>query len=149
MMTSMLAPLPKLRWYQFSLRSLLLFVALCAIPCSWVAVKRERVRRQQEMIEKLGGAVAYVDVFSLPGIPEEYDFAGLGNRVTDADLERLIPVLSRVTHLDLSDTQITDAGLQHLTGLIQLQYLYLKRTKVTDEGVKKLQQALPNCQIAH
>jgi hypothetical protein len=25
--------------------------------------------------------------------------------------------------------------------------LYLSRTKVTDEGVKRLQQALPNCKI--
>jgi hypothetical protein len=31
--------------------------------------------------------------------------------------------------------------------LSQLETLWLKDTRVTDEGVKKLQQALPNCQI--
>jgi hypothetical protein len=31
--------------------------------------------------------------------------------------------------------------------LTQLQSLYVNNTKVTDEGVKKLQQALPHCKI--
>ncbi|MGD0899850.1 MAG: hypothetical protein ABR915_18615 [Thermoguttaceae bacterium] len=41
----------------------------------------------------------------------------------------------------------TDAVLEHLKGLAKLQRLYLDGTKVTDEGVKKLQEALPNCKI--
>ena len=45
------------------------------------------------------------------------------------------------------DTQVTDAGLENLKGLHQLQSLWLCCTKVTDDGLKKLQQALPNCQI--
>jgi len=28
-----------LRWYQFSLRTLLVFVTLCAMACSWLGVK--------------------------------------------------------------------------------------------------------------
>jgi hypothetical protein len=35
----------------------------------------------------------------------------------------------------------------HLEGLTRLELLLLNRSQVTDEGVKKLQQALPNCQI--
>jgi hypothetical protein len=27
--------------------------------------------------------------------------------------------------------------------------LFLDKTQVTDEGIKKLQQALPNCEISH
>lgn len=42
---------------------------------------------------------------------------------------------------------MTDAGLLHLQGLSQLQVLQLYNTQVTRQGVKKLQQALPNCEI--
>jgi len=37
----------------------------------------------------------------------------------------------------------------HLKGLANLQSLSLTGTQVTDEGVQKLQQALPNCTIIH
>jgi hypothetical protein len=51
--------------------------------------------------------------------------------------------------LYLSDTQVTDTGLEHLKGLTNLERLELNRTQVTDEGVRKLQEALPNCEIKH
>jgi hypothetical protein len=47
----------------------------------------------------------------------------------------------------LSDTAISDAGLEHLRGLTQLTALRIRRTKTTDAGEKKLQKALPNCTI--
>jgi hypothetical protein len=46
-------------------------------------------------------------------------------------------------------TGITDAGLVHLGGLRNLRLLDLSRSDVTDNGVKKLQEALPNCVIKH
>jgi len=46
-----------------------------------------------------------------------------------------------------SCTQVTNAGLEHLKGMTSLTPLYLFQTKVTDAGVKKLQQALPKCKI--
>ena len=51
--------------------------------------------------------------------------------------------------LDLDSTNVTDAGLKHLEGLTGLAELNLYGTQVTDEGVNKLQQALPNCEIIH
>ncbi len=50
--------------------------------------------------------------------------------------------------LSLEYTRVTDAGLEPLKGLTRLQRLYLRGTKVADEGVKSLQQALPNCRIS-
>ena len=53
-------PKPKLRWFQYSLRSLLLFVTACAIACSWLAVTIQSQRRQgaaAEAIKKAGGKV--------------------------------------------------------------------------------------------
>jgi hypothetical protein len=49
----------------------------------------------------------------------------------------------------LDSTQVTDAGLEHLKGLTQLQTLWLGSTHVTDEGVRQLSRVLPNCRIAH
>jgi len=37
----------------------------------------------------------------------------------------------------------------HLSGLTNLQRLELIDTQVTEEGVKKFQEALPNCKIEH
>jgi len=39
--------------------------------------------------------------------------------------------------------------LQNFERLTQLQQLNLRGTQVTDEGVKKLRKALPNCMIDH
>ncbi len=53
---------PKLRWFQYSLRTLLILVTLFAIPCSWLAVKRHQAQREREAaaaFEKLGGSVAW------------------------------------------------------------------------------------------
>jgi len=49
--------------------------------------------------------------------------------------------------LRLCSAPITDAGVPHLCRLACLQYLDLHWTKVSDDGIKKLQQALPNCKI--
>ena len=55
--------------------------------------------------------------------------------------------LSRLEWLNLSHTQITDKGLDHLKSLRNLRLLFLTGTHVTENGVRKLQSALPNCQI--
>ena len=54
---------------------------------------------------------------------------------------------TQLTELTLTYTNVTDAGLIHLTTLSGLQTLAFGATKVTDDGVKKLQEALPSCKI--
>ncbi|MFP6657003.1 MAG: hypothetical protein VB853_02415 [Pirellulales bacterium] len=54
-----------------------------------------------------------------------------------------------VWSVTLNNTKVTDAGLAHLSGLTKLERLWLTRTQVTDAGVKKLQQALPKCDISN
>jgi len=49
--------------------------------------------------------------------------------------------------LNLCETATTDAGLNHPDGLTQLKVLDLRGTEVTEEGLKRLRQALPNCRI--
>jgi hypothetical protein len=138
---------------------------------SWVEVRMKRDRRQMEAVKeitKLGGEVEYdyealqsPDPFApkAPPGPEwlrklfGQDFfatvvvANFGSSsVTDAGLEHL-KGMTQLQGLDIHDTQVSDVGLEHVKRLTQLQELSIYNTKVTDEGVKRLQQALPKCKI--
>jgi hypothetical protein len=53
---------PNRRWLQFSLRSLLLFVLMVSIACSWFAVRLRKAEKQKAAVaafEKAGGFVRY------------------------------------------------------------------------------------------
>ena len=56
---------------------------------------------------------------------------------------------SKLRVLGLSGTQVSAKGLVHLEKLKQLESLFLLRARATDAGVKKLQRALPDCDIVH
>ncbi len=222
---------PKLRWFQYSLRTLLVVVTLCALLCSWLAVAMRQARRERQAaaaFEELGGQASWYEppdgtrwlrsrlgdhflgsIHSVNLANSKITGAGLenlkvldqlqnldlyGTQVTDAGLENLkghrlrnldlretkvtdagleslkglnllsnlrlgtqvtdaglenLKGLTELHTLGLNKTQVTDAGLEHLQGLDRLRYLDLRDTKVTDAGVMKLQQALPNCNIAH
>ena len=86
------------------------------------------------------------DLKQLKWPPELHDLCIGGTQVTDVGLEHL-KGLGQLQRLSLLNTQITDAGLHHIEVLTHLQWLDLTGTKVTAEGVKKLQQALPHCEI--
>ncbi len=60
-----------------------------------------------------------------------------GTQVTDAGLEHL-KGLTNLRRLYLSGTKVTDAGLEHLKGLTNLEHLSLSSTKVTDAGLEHL-----------
>jgi hypothetical protein len=64
--------------------------------------------------------------------------------------DRAGPYLLRMQSLetlDLSDTAVTDALLDQLQGMKQLQRLFLAGAKVTPERVGALRKALPGCRI--
>jgi hypothetical protein len=56
--------------------------------------------------------------------------------------------MNKLQRLSLVLTSISDAGLRHLKSLKALRHLDLLGTHVSSDGVKDLQGALPNCQIA-
>jgi hypothetical protein len=66
-----------------------------------------------------------------------------GNGTTYAQVERL----TRLERLNLLTSSLDYSGLAHLKGLTKLSSLELANTQVTDAGVKQLQQALPNLKI--
>ena len=55
--------------------------------------------------------------------------------------------LTNLEGLNLSNTQVTDTGLQHLKGLTNLTDLTLRQTQVTDAGVAELEKALPKGRV--
>lgn len=69
-----------------------------------------------------------------------------GTKITDDGL-RLISSLSNLTWLELCETAITDDGLPSLYSLSKLEDLDLEGTATTAEGIKRLQTALPKCEI--
>jgi hypothetical protein len=55
-------PKRKRRWFQFSLRTLLIATLIVAIPCAWLGRKIAQKQREREAVEaivKAGGIVCY------------------------------------------------------------------------------------------
>ena len=139
-------PKPKRRWYQFSLKTLLVVVTLFCVMAGWGSWRIQQVRSDQRILARLSEFGPVSAAYNNWGRVEGLHLTN--QRVTDAELACL-KGLTDLQGLSLHSTDITDAGLEHLKGLKNLEALRLERTQVTDEGVKKLQQALPNCSIRH
>lgn len=150
-------PKPKRRWYQYSLRTLLIFVTVVAVFCSWFAVRMQRAKRQREAVEAIAKTATRVrydyharlsqgakppDPLRLRKLLGDDFFSdvvvvGLKSDAGDAELE-YFQRLTELRSLGLSDTQITDAGLEHLKGMTSLKWLNLARTQVSDAGLEHL-----------
>jgi len=68
--------------------------------------------------------------------------------VTDKGLEHLT-ALPSLTKLYLAGTKVTDAGLTLLAKCQMLDTLHLQKTAVSEAAVKKLATALPKCKIEY
>ena len=154
------------RRFQFSLRMLLVMVVVVALPISWLAVEMRAARKYEELVKAIenvahGGKGVYYDFQidasgdEIPGatppgpawltnVLEDDFFTDLAcvcfcdDSGTDAELERL-EGLWQLQRLHLDNTKITDNGLDHLKALTQLRQLSLNKTQITDEGVDRLQ----------
>ena len=56
--------------------------------------------------------------------------------------------MTSLTILYLNDTDVTDAGLEHLKKLTNLDILHLGGTNVTDAGIADLKKSLSQCRIS-
>lgn len=69
------------------------------------------------------------------------------SQVYDEDLIHTIGKFKDLKHLELYNTDISDRTLRALEMLDNLQYLDLSGTDVTEDGIKRLQNHLPNLEI--
>ena len=145
------------RWFQFSLRTLLVLFLLACIGMGWIGVKIQQARRGREAaaaIERLGGKVFWSNADSpeesggwawlrkllgddLLVHPDDVVIHSRAQVITDAGLEHL-NALTQLETLYVDSDQITDAGLQHLKGLTHLRDLMLVNTQVSNSGLEHL-----------
>ncbi|NQU24983.1 MAG: hypothetical protein HQ567_27170 [Candidatus Nealsonbacteria bacterium] len=153
---------PARRRLQFGLRTLLLAVAVCAVACSWFAVRKHRANAQREAIEALGDHVWVVYDYELDAGGLHIEGAErpgpawlrnlLGNDFfadaaavwgsTDFDDDDMAHLrgFPRLRYLKVFNSRVTDTGLAHLKSLPELENLGLAGTKITDAGLVHLQQ---------
>ena len=137
-------PKPKRRWYQFSLRTLLIVLGL-SLPLSWLGLKLRQAREHQETVNAIleaGGYVGYEHNVLGLGLGEVVYVAWGGGGwhldLGDAELEKL-KGLTSLRRLDVDGCQgVTDAGLEHLQGLNNLEWLNISHTQVTEAGLEHL-----------
>ena len=110
-------PKPRRRWYQFSLRTLLIFVTLAALPLGWLGSKFAQRRKERAVIawiEEKGGRAEF-DQFEEPtSLSERFDqWFGVN-----------------VPYVYLDGTPISD--LSPLAGMPNLRRLVVSGTRVSD-----------------
>jgi hypothetical protein len=111
------SPKRKSRWYQFSLRSLLIFTAVVAVTCGWLGSKIVRKRIEQTVVDALrkkGAQVLY-----------DYNLARNGTPPGPVWVRRLLGenYFSEVQRLHLVGAQFGDDDLTVTKGLTQLEFL--------------------------
>ena len=138
----------KRRWYQLSLRTLMLLVILSAFGSDWLYNELHYYRANADAIESL--TARRVGVESIPGpLGQLWRFCGYnstqlvervkynGSGINDEDMRHL-KELRDLKELDLNHTVITDVTLAHLTNKRCLNTLHIAGTRISDSGLQHL-----------
>jgi hypothetical protein len=161
-------PKPKLRWYQYRLRTLLIVVTIVAVLCSLFAAITQSARQQKKAIaaiRKCSGWVYYdyqmcgEDGCSLwvdglmggppPDLNPWSKYVGVdlfhsvecvfcNNPKVDDEIFEPLRSLPKLKRLDLRNTQVSDSGLKCLGEMPSLKSLILVGSPIGDEGLKCL-----------
>ena len=131
------------RYFQFDLRTLLLFMVVASSAFAWLGPHVRDWWNQTAVMETL---VAFNPVYGKQrGMVVSVDLTNSPVKINDADLANLVGFPS-LQWLNLSGTQITDKGLEHVGKLHHLNTLNLGNTNISDEGIAHLA-ALPNLRV--
>ena len=135
---------PKLRLYQWTLRSIFLVALLVAIGMSWLAMTIRDQRKQKaaaDAIERAEGWVESEPTWQGKLLRDDslarVTRVGLRTETTDGDLT-ILRDLSQLQELMLQHTKVTGVGLMHLQGLSHLKGLDCFGSPITDTGLANL-----------
>lgn len=148
-------PVSNRRWFQYSLRTLLILTTFIAVVISWWLYKAREQREAVAALTKAGGNVVYnfevqdephrlhcpmwlVDVLGVDYVASVISVGFYNQRISATQLEA-IDALSSLEGLYLNRSQITDIGLEHVKGLTGLEELDLGDTQVSDAGLESLE----------
>jgi hypothetical protein len=140
-------PKSKRRWFQYSLRTLLIFVTLCAVACSWFGIKLQQARKQRHAVEELK-KFGYHVVYDRELVEDGRLFLQKKSKAPQW-LQNLLGVdfFRDVTMVvqdepQLADARIkiTDAGMVHLRKFPHLQSVSLLAAPVSDAGLENLKE---------
>ncbi len=97
----------------------------------------------RDAIEKMRALQADIELFA-DGDVRQLNF--VGTEVEDDDLVT-VALFSRLQRLLLGATRVTDAGMRHLVGLKDLEYISLHGTEVSEQRRQQLRLLLSNCRV--
>lgn len=133
-------PKPKLRWYQYRLRSLFILTFLVAVACSWLAVKMEQARKQKEAVDAL---------IIKKGIHLRYDYEINNSEIYGPVWLRSFlgdDFFNDVSHVWINNYEaefISDSDIRYLEDLQELQFLEISgRVHISVDGLKFLDRLL-------
>lgn len=153
---------PHRRWLQFSVRTMLVVLTLLCLWLGNVAINAYRQRAAVQRIQDLGGWVLYDNDYDPPDyprikddlwswLPKDYAHTVLSVYLPNTPLkDNQIDVVTQLPHtviLDVSGTEISDAGLARVSASLKLRSISLRKTQVTNHGAWEFRRAWPNCQV--
>ena len=124
----------------------LLLTALGVMFCSGCMTEQQTPAAKEDTVDTDGVKARLEKLGAYVSANEQGEVSTVflsDTQIADAGLVHLSGLTS-LGALFLNNTQITDAGLAHLKGLTSLLYLHLENTQITDAGVAKLKEALPD-----
>ncbi len=127
-------PKIRLRRLRFSLRTLLLFTAGCAVLLSvWAALNRDETEEERAAreLQEAGILVSW----NRDDPPRVYSVDFFDVREVDGSAFAAVRSFSSLQRLGLGRTDVTDSHLQLLRGMRGLRWLDLSGTEVSDRGV--------------
>ena len=121
------SPKPNRRWYQFSLRALLIVMFVSCMVFAWIGVRLQRARENRDRVTAVEAAVAAIE--NLGGVVKsEYEKmrpqSWLEKQFDDpGGADDPVSVL-HFTKVQLVATQVAGEAMAHLKWLADLKQLY-------------------------